>query len=346
MEPSAYIPAYLERIYLESHPDLTDAARELVRKGVATNPGKYAQTEHAQALLSYMGVRDHLLDELDRIEDMPDSEFEQTRNRLFDEARDDLLKICRVDALAVDAQLLAVILADTPVDACLGDLMKLEAHARDYLVQSVSGFDLEAPHYWTNAALAEGATAAELTASEPVLIGWLHTLESISQLCLASARYRAGAAYARRAMKAAGYPTRAAGTVLLALARLENEDGFFELAHELEEASGAERLEDSPWYLLARTLLLYKTDKMKPAKRALREFANRCEGGAFFLLNPTYLTPYLPTRPAPRDPWDLAHQAVWEADGIITDTPDFAPWAASVEGVRDISSEFARRYGF
>ena len=64
------------------------------------------------------------------------------------------------------------------------------------------------------------------------------------------------------------------------------------------------------------------------------------------MLNPTYLTPYRPTRPAPRDPWDLAHQAVWEADGIITDTPDFAPWAASVEGIRDISNEFSRRYGF
>lgn len=59
--------------------------------------------------------------------------------------------------------------------------------------------------------------------------------------------------------------------------------------------------------------------------RALREFANRCEGGAFFLLNPMYQTPYLPCRPEPRDPWDLSHQAVWEADGIISDTPDFAP---------------------
>ena len=346
MEPAVYIPAYLERIYLDAHPDLTEAARELVHKDVATNPGKYAQTEHAQALLSYMDVRDHLLDELGRIEDMPDDQFEQARDRLFDEARADLLKICHVDALAIDAQLLAIILADTPVDACLGDLMKLEGQARDYLVQSVAGFDLEAPHYWSASVLANGATAAAFTAAEPALIGWLHTLESISQLCLASARYRAGAAYARRAIKAEGYPTRAAGTVLLALARLEDEDGFFELAHEIEASAGPERLEDSPWYLLARTILLYKSNKMKPAKRALREFANRCEGGAFFLLNPTYLTPYLPCRPAPRDPWDLAHQAVWEADGIITDTPDFAPWAASCEGIRDISTEFSRRYGF
>ena len=297
MDPSVYIPAYLERTYLASHPELTDAARELVHNDVNVNPHKYAQTEHAQALLSYAGVHRHLLDELHRIEDMgSDEEFEQTRNRLFDDMRDELLKIVRIDAHVLDAQLLAIILADTPVDACLGDLMKLEATTADYLQQSVPGFDMEAPHYWANNVLADGVTAADLTVSEPALIGWLHTLEAISQLCMASARYRAAANYARRVLKAEGYPTRAAGTVLLALARLEDQDGFFALAHQLEEEIGADALENSPWYLLARTILLFKTNKMRPATRALREFANRCEGGAFFLLNPMYQTPYLPCR--------------------------------------------------
>ena len=92
MDPSVYIPAYLERTYLASHPELTDAARELVHNDISANPHKYAQTEHAQALLSYAGVHRHLLDELRRIEDMgSDEEFEQTRNRLFDDMRDELL---------------------------------------------------------------------------------------------------------------------------------------------------------------------------------------------------------------------------------------------------------------
>ena len=194
MDPSVYIPAYLERAYVASHPELTDAARELVHNDISANPQKYAQSEHAQALLSYAGVHRHLLDELHRIEDMgSDEEFEQTRNRLFDDMRDELLKIVRVDAYVLDAQLLAIILADTPVDACLGDLMKLEATTTDYLQQSVPGFDMEAPHYWANKVLTDGVTAAELTVSEPALIGWLHTLEAISQLCMASARYRAAA---------------------------------------------------------------------------------------------------------------------------------------------------------
>ena len=129
---------------------------------MGVNPQKYAQSEHAQALLSYAGVHRHLLDELHRIEDMgSDEEFEQTRNRLFDDMRDELLKIVRIDAHVLDAQLLAIILADTPVDACLGDLMKLEATTADYLQQSVHGFDMEAPHYWANNVLADGVTAAE-----------------------------------------------------------------------------------------------------------------------------------------------------------------------------------------
>ncbi len=82
---------------------------------------------------------------LHRIEDMgSDEEFEKTRNRLFDDMRDELLKIVRIDAHVLDAQLLAIILADTPVDACLGHLMKLEATTADYLQQSVPGFDMEA----------------------------------------------------------------------------------------------------------------------------------------------------------------------------------------------------------
>ena len=248
MDPSVYIPAYLERTYLASHPELTDAARELVHNDISANPQKYAQAEHAQALLSYAGVHRHLLDELHRIEDMgSDEEFEQTRNRLFDDMRDELLKIVRIDAHVLDAQLLAIILADTPVDACLGDLMKLEATTADYLQQSVPGFDMEAPHYWANNVLADGVTAADLTVSEPALIGWLHTLEAISQLCMASARYRAAANYARRVLKAEGYPTRAAGTVLLALARLEDQDGFFALAHQLEEQAGTDGLANLPW---------------------------------------------------------------------------------------------------
>lgn len=338
MNPREYILPFIERTYVAEHPELTPAARALVREDVQHNPDKYAVDEHALALVAYARTRSYLLSELNKLEDMPDDEFERERERLFDEARLALFKITETDRMCIDAQLLGVILSNTGVDACLSDLMKLEAQVRDYLKTNVSNFDENAEHYWRTSALGEGVTAAALTVSEPTMIGWLHTLEALAQLCLASARYQAAIAYSDQVLRAEGYPNRSVGTKLLALARLEDEDAFFATSSALDS--------DSPWYLLARTILFYKIGREKPARRALRDFASRCDGGAFFLLNPTYLTPYLPDRPEPRESWDLAHQAVWEADGILMDTPDFPAWAEKVEGIAEASETFARRYGF
>ena len=352
MDPRAYVCAHLERRYLDEHPELTPAARELVHAEVLARPAKYAASPHDQALLAYMEAHERLMAGLAGMDDLSDEEFDERRAQLFSEARRVLARIAQGDQLCVDARLVAILLADVPLDSALADLLKLEDEIRGHLTGAVAGFDLNAPGYWNAADLARrGITAAERTISEPACIGWLHTLEAIASLCLASARYRAAITYARRVRAAAGYPNHAEGTVLLALARLEDEEGFFAFAHELSEGAGTATadgltLDDSPWYLLARTILLYKLDKRRAAQRALRTFAERCDGGAFFILNPTYLDPYLPVRPAPQNSWDLAHQAVWEADGIIADTPDFATWAEGVDGVLAASEAFAARNGF
>lgn len=353
MEPRDYIPRYLERRYLERHPDLTEAARALARDEIAAHPERHAEDDHAQALLAYAGVRARLLDELERMEGLGDEAYETARTRLFGEVRGELARIAQADRLCVDARLTDIMLADVPLDSCINDLLKLEREVRGHLSGGVAGFSLEAPAYWIDAELARcGTTAAERTAAEPEVIGWLHTLEALSELCLASARYRAAASYARQAMRAQGVPTMAAGTLCLALARLEDEDGLFALASgpELDAVNGAcapwGPLQDSPWFLLARAIVLYKAGRTKAAARALRDFSVRCEGGAFFLLNPTYMVPYLPVRPAPAEAWKRSHQAVWEADGIIADTPEFSDWAAAQKGIEAISEDFARRYGF
>lgn len=342
MEPSAYIPAYLERLYASTHPDLTPAASELLHERIARQPDAYAANDHARALLAYARAREELLRGLDRLEDVPDEEFEQGSTKLFDDARATMYRIAQEDRLCIDAQLVDILLSSASLDSRLNDLLRVEREARDHLVGGVPGFDPDAPALWDAAFLArEGADAEALTRSEPEVVGWLHALEAISQECLATARYKAAASYARQIMRVPGYGSRAVGTLLFALARLEDEDGFFAATRDAGEDA-----EDSPWFLLGRTLLLYKLGRRHPAKRALRDFANRCEGGAFFLLNPTYQNPYLPVRPDVREHWERAHQAVWEADGIIMDTPDFATWAASIEGIEDISEDFARRNGF
>ena len=341
MEPSIYVPAYLERAYLAEHPELTPAARDLLHDEVQLHPEHYATTDHARALLSYQQVHDNLIRELDRMEDLTDEEFEERGGQLSQETRVELHAIWRADDLCIDAQLVDIQLSDASLDSQLNDMMKLEQHARSHLVRTAQGFDPELPGYWNAALLPEGVSPAEATYTNPVAVGWLHTLEALSQTCIASARYRPACRYARMVMQAQGYPNRAVGTLLLALARLEDEDAFFEAARE-----GNCDTEDSPWFLLGRTLLLYKVGRRRNAQRALRDFATRCDGGAFFLLNPTFLTPYLPVRPEPREGWQLSHQAVWEADGIIVDTPDFATWAASVDGISALSERFAQRNGF
>jgi len=358
MEARTYVSAYLERMYLAAHPELTAAARELVHKDIPQRMEKYANSAHEQALVAYAHAHEHLMQRLRAIEDVPDDEeFDRKRAQLFDETRLALFKIAETDRMCIDANLVGLLLSNISIDACLGELMKLEHRVHEQLVSNVAGFSDNAPHFWDERFVAErtleGAdpitTTAVLTVEEPTLVGWLHTLEALAQMCLASARYRAAERYARLVLRASGYPSHAEGTVFLALARLEDEEGFFAFAHELEAERGeraAAVLDDSPWFLLARTLLLYKLGRRKPARRALRDFAARCEGGAFFLLNPTYMAPYLPVRPQPREAWDLSHQAAWDADGIIVDTPDFIPWAESIDGVYDESERFANRNGF
>lgn len=354
MEPAAYLPAYLERQYLASHPDLTSAARELLHAEVTKHPERYATSEHARVLLAYADVHNRMMRDLTGLDDLSDEEFERHQAKIFGEAQTTLAKLCEVDRLCVDAQCSKIMLADVPLDYCLRDLLALEERVRSYLCGAVEGFDPDAPHYWNERSLAKtGETAAERTVAEPEVIGWLHTLEAISQLCLASARYRAAARYARQVVRAEGYLTHAGGVLLLACARLEDEEGFFAAAHDLDgrlpsadNASAVGTIENSPWYLLGRAVLLYKLGREKSAQRALRDFSKRCEGGAFFLLNPIYLSPYLPVRPPVRHAWELSHQATWEADGIISDTHDFATWAADVPGISDASEEFARANGF
>ena len=87
MEPRAYLCAYLEARYLSEHAELTPAARELVHSDVRTRPEKYAQTDHAQALLAYTRAHEQLIAALASFDDLSDEEFERRRAQLFGEAR-------------------------------------------------------------------------------------------------------------------------------------------------------------------------------------------------------------------------------------------------------------------
>lgn len=210
-----------------------------------------------------------------------------------------------------------------------------------------AGAPADAP---TSAQPATGSGAAHGTEQtpnvpDPVMVGWLHTVDALSQSCIATARYRVAERYARLLLRAQGYPSGAEGTLFLALARLEDEGAFFDAAEMCRKEHGL-AVDDSPWFLLSRALLFYKVGKRKQARRAVKDFALRAEGGAYFLGSPVFPAPYFPVRPEPLEPWDLAQQAVYEADGILIDTPDFVPWATAIEEVDRAAEQFAKRNDF
>lgn len=129
------------------------------------------------------------------------------------------------------------------------------------------------------------------------------------------------------------------GTAALALARLEDEEGFNELDARLGRRGSA-------WTNLARTLLLFKLDRLPAARRALAGFRSLNEGAAYALLRPTYVETYLPCRPefVPGS-FEEAMLAVHEADPVVVDAPDFVNWASEQPGVLDDAVAFARSNG-
>lgn len=128
-------------------------------------------------------------------------------------------------------------------------------------------------------------------------------------------------------------------TAALALARLEDEEGFDALDARFGRHGNA-------WSNLARALMLYKLDRMAAARRALAGFTSLNEGAAYALLRPTYVEPYLPYRPdAAPGSYEEAVLAVHEADPIVVDAPDFVNWCAAQPGMTEQAAAFAQANG-
>ena len=138
MDPRKYIPAFLQYEYEQEHPGLTPAAEDLLHERIEQDPDSYATSAQAQALISYARVREQLIYGIEHLEELPDEEFDKKREALFNDIRLSLFKIIETDHSCIDAQLLNTLLADVPLDNCLGDIMQLEKQAREYLSTTVA----------------------------------------------------------------------------------------------------------------------------------------------------------------------------------------------------------------
>ena len=195
----------------------------------------------------------------------------------------------------------------------------------------------------------ETGPAAKLAAEMPGGTGWgnvfirphLRLLAGVARQAIATTRFTLAASYATHALEVC--PTDEIGarhTLAIACARLEDEANLNALDDLFNHESTA-------WSLLARAVLLYRLERYDSARRALRSFARLVDGGAYALLRPVLLPPYLPARPdvAPLS-FDAAMQAVFETETVIADTPGFIAWAQNQPEIVAAAKNFADSRGF
>ncbi len=272
------------------------------------NPEEEAFLEVTYALEAY--ERSQANDEF-----LDDEQFLAERTRRLSALSAACNHAASIDENCLDARLIEVLAQDFEPHRLLEELMGLEREA------SVPK-DLMTPEgdAWPNVLLRPN----------------LRLRAAVARTCLDGARYRMAERACRSVMDAA--PNDELGcrcTCAIALARLEDEDGF-----DLLDARFSRH--GNPWSHLARVLLLYKLNRMPAARRALRGYDELCEGGAYALLHPTYVEIYLPDRPDARPgSFEESNFAVHEAEPIIADVPDFIGWCQGQDWLYKSAERFA-----
>lgn len=303
---------------------LSDQAYEELLLAVRENPTSFVDAAPEQALLvlaraldAYHAGRrdDDLLD---------DDAFQEARSRRLAALRGECARARSIDPGCLDAELLDALAADLDPDPLTERLIEL---------QRKFGLDEVEP---TTEASAPTGDAWDDVACRP----YLRVHAAFARTCLDGARFKMAAATALSVMDATpSDPLGARHTAMLAYARLEDEAG-------LDAVDARLGRHESAWSHLARTLLLYKLDRLTAARRSLRGFCQLCEGGSYALLRPTYVEIYLPDRPETTPcSFEECLLAVREAEPIIADVPDFIGWCQDFDWVSEGAQAFAEKNG-
>lgn len=294
---------------------LSERAYEELLLTVRENPEMFIDDAAEQAF-SYLGralrnFRDAARDD----EFLDDEQYMAQRNKRFSALVGACNAAISLDDGCLDAHLLRALAMQKQPDALLDELMGLERRFDD-----------------------EERPVEKLSWDDVFDRPRLRLRAAVARTCEDGARHRMALSAAESVMQAteaAGDPLGARYTAAIALARLEDEDGF----NALDARFGGH---DNAWGNLARAILLYKLDRLPAARRALRGYARLCEGAEYALLRPIYVEIYLPDRP------DYAHgsfeealAAVHEAEPTIADTPDFIAWCQEQQWFVDAAKSFA-----
>lgn len=300
---------------------LSDEAFHELELAVRDDPQRFVDDEQEEAF-ALVAQALAAMDASHRDDDLLDDEqYLAARARRLSNLAAACEPALELDPACHDAALLRLLAADSSLDDLLDGLFELDERIAD----EEGGIQVPAA----------GDAWADVFVRPRLRI---HA--AIARTCLNTARYRM--ACDRCAQLLAEAPIDALGarfTYALALARLEDEDGFNWL-------DAREGRRGNAWFHLSRVVLMYKLGRMPAARRALRGYDALCPGGAYVLLQPVYVDTYLPDRPA-FEPggFEEAMLAVHEADPIIADVPDFAAWACDQPGFLDSAQRYCERNG-
>lgn len=289
----------------------TNAFRELER-AIGDNPTSYVKTDDEQAWLLLARALDRVMQERKNDEMLDDAEFEQAHERRMARLANACEQALELDENCLDARTLRAVahFAGKPEDL-LSVLLDLEEAYKP------------------------------LSSSETVTQrAELRLLDATARACLDTGRIQMAIKRCQTLIE--HNPADILGarfTLFLAYARMENEDALDALDAQFGRQGNA-------WINLARTLLLYKLNRLNAARRALAELDRSCKGAAYALLRPTFVDAYLPDRPTFRaKSFQEALLATHEADPAISDTPDFVNWATEQPGILTSAQSFAQENG-
>lgn len=303
----------LENLSDEGFRELELAVREDPKRFV-DDPEEEAFARVVALLVDYDTQREsiHLIES--------EEEFQKACQRHDVKVAEAAEKIQEVDEGCIDARLIQITCGSVNVDNRLSRLLELEGALEDEMGPITAGPTGDAY-------------------SDVFVRPRLRVLFAITQAAMLTGRFRMAVRYCEELLEKS--PLDAMGarlTMALALARLEDEDGFNVLAS--RDAHG------NAWLNLGRVILAYKLGRLSATRRALMGFDRLCTGGAYAFLQPHYMGTYLLDRPVyTPGTFEETTMAVHEAEAILLDTPELCNFASKQEEFLASAREFCKRNG-
>lgn len=314
-----YTAELLDRLSMRRREELgtmSDQAFEELRLAVKQNPDAFVSNAK-DAAFKHLG--DALLaDDASREDEefMDDAAYEQAHQKRLTRLRAICHEALEIDAECLDAKLVLALTCSQEASTVLGALDELSQDCASHNITKHT------------------PTTADEYAYRQAYLRLLAALVRSQLECASYSRCRANCETLLKLDPADSQGARY--SLAIALARLEDEPAFNALDTRFARQGNA-------WSHIARTLLMFKFNRLSAARRALFGYAKLCRGGAYALLRPVFVETYLPDRPFfETGSFEEAVLAVHECDPVIMDTPDFLAWAMAQDGFSAQAEQFAK----